>query len=377
RNGFVAGVSKAQEKNGPNNGEKAVGKTPSGEVSQKWARRYSSRVLGGAGFVLAILSLVAVGAISRRSGEQLQEATRAVTHTREVLEKLGDITARLSEVESAARSFAISGKQSHLSPFYTAAKAVPPQVDELKLLLQDDPSRLRSVTEIEPVIAEHLKAMKDMVELGTKNLFRGYGQRSLTNEGNKLMEQIRAAFTKLEKDQRARLDQEQPAMTSKAERVTMVSMAGSLLAGVVALACAACALRAMHRRGKAEEKLERLLGSMPDALVIVSAEGKIVASNVQAGKLFGYSDRELQGEGIALLVPERFRKTERQYYAAYFSQHDGRVPETTMELCGLHKDGREFPIEVTTKPLTAEKALVVTSTIRDITERKRVEQQIA
>src|SRR5438034_1059373 len=227
---------------------------------KKKVRRAAGRISWGAGFALAILSLVSMVAISRQSGEQLKDATRAVTRTREVLEKLGEISARLSEVESAARSFAISGKQSHLSPFYTAAKAVPPRVDELKLLIRGDPSQLRSVTEIEPVIAEHLKAMKDMVELGTKNLFRGYGQRSLTNEGNKLMEQIRAAFTKLEKDQRARLDQEQTAMTSKAERVTMVSMAGSLLAGVVALACAACALRAMHRRGKAEEKLERLLG---------------------------------------------------------------------------------------------------------------------
>ncbi len=377
RNGFVAAVSKVQEKNGPNNGEKAVGKTPSGELSQKWARRYSSRVLWGAGFVLAILSLVAVGAISRRSGEQLQEATRAVTHTREVLEKLGDITARLSEVESAARSFAISGKQSHLSPFYTAAKAVPPQVDELKLLLRDDPSRLRSVIEIEPVIAEHLKAMKDMVELGNKNLFRGYGQRSLTDEGNKLMEKIRAGFSRINKEQRERLDQEQKAVATEGERVTMISLIGSVLAGVVVLACGACALRAVHGRGKAEEKLDRLLGSMPDALVIVNAEGKIVGSNAQAGKLFGYSERELQGEGIALLVPERFRKTQRQYYAAYFSQHGGRVPETTMELFGLHKDGREFPVEVSTKPLAAGKGLVVTSTIRDITERKRVEHQIS
>jgi len=119
-----------------------------------------------------------------------------VTHTREVLDKLGDIAARLSEVESAARSFAISGKQSHLSPFYTAAEAVPPQVDELKLLLRDDPGQLRSVTEIEPVIARHLKVMKDMVELGDKNLFRGYGQRSLTDEGNNLMEQIRPLSTR-------------------------------------------------------------------------------------------------------------------------------------------------------------------------------------
>jgi PAS domain S-box-containing protein len=333
--------------------------------------------LWGAGFVLAILSLVAVVAISRRSGKQLQEATRAVTHTREVLEKLGDIAARLSEVESAARSFAISGKQSHLSPFYTAAEAVPPQVDELKLLLRDDPSRLRSVTEIEPVIAKHLKVMKNMVELGDKNLFRGFGQRSLTDEGNKLMEQIRAAFSTVDKEQRARLDQEQMAVAAKAERVTMISLAGSVLAGLLVLASGACALRAMHGRGKAEEKLDRLLGSMPDALLIVNAEGKIVGSNAHTGKLFGYNDRELQGESMALLVPERFRKTQRQYYAAYFSQRGSRVPETTLELCGLHKDGREFPIEVSTKPLAAENGLVVTSAIRDITERKQVEQQIS
>jgi len=227
------------------------------------------------------------------------------------------------------------------------------------------------------VIARHLKVMKDMVELGDKNLFRGYGQRSLTDEGNNLMEQIRIAFSTMDKEQRARLDQEQTAVAAKAERVTMISWAGSVLAGMLVLACGACALRAMHGRGKAEEKLGRLLGSMPDALVIVNAEGKIAGTNAQTGKLFGYSDRELEGESMALLVPERFRKTQRQYYAAHFSPRGGRVPETTMELCGLHKDGREFPIEVSTKPLAAEKGLVVTSAIRDITDRKRVEQQIS
>jgi light-regulated signal transduction histidine kinase (bacteriophytochrome) len=80
---------------------------------------------------------------------------------------------------------------------------------------------------------------------------------------------------------------------------------------------------------------------------------------------------------MALLVPERFRKNQRQYYAAFFSQRGGRLPEMTMELCGLHKDGREFPIEVSTKPLAGEKGLVVTSAIRDITERKQVAQQIS
>ena len=116
----------AQEKNDANKGGNAIWKKLLGALSQKWARGYSGRILWGAGFVLAILSLMAVAAISRQSGKRLQEATRAVTHSREILEKLGEITARLSEVESAARSFAISGKQSLLSPFYTASKAVPP-----------------------------------------------------------------------------------------------------------------------------------------------------------------------------------------------------------------------------------------------------------
>src|ERR1035438_7607645 len=142
--------------------------------------------------------------------------------------------------------------------------------------------------------------MKDMVELGDKNLFRGYGQRSLTDEGNNLMEQIRAAFSTMDKEQRARLDEEQTAVAAKAARVTMISLVGSVLAGVLVLACGACALRAMHGRGKAEEKLDRLLGSMPDALIIVNAEGKIAGTNAHTGKLFGYSDRELQGESMAL-----------------------------------------------------------------------------
>ena len=276
------------------------------------------------------------------------------------------------------RSFAISGKQSHLSPFYTAAEAVSPQVGELKLLLQNDPIPLQSVIEIEPVIARHHKVMKDLVELGDKNLFRRFGQRNLTDEGNNLMEQIRATFDGLDKDQRALLNQEQTTLAAKADRVTMISLFGSILAGVLVLTCGACTLRMMQGRRRAEEKLDRLLGSMPDALVIINAEGRIIGCNAHTEKLFGYSDRELLGERMALLVPERFRQTQRQYYAGFFSQRGARVPTTTMtEVCGLHKDGREFPIEVSTKPLADKKGLVVTSAIRDISGRKEVEEQIS
>jgi PAS domain S-box-containing protein len=333
--------------------------------------------LWGAGFLLSLLSVALVVTVSWQSGERLRQATWAVAHTREVLEKLAGVSATLSEMESAARSFAISGKQSHLDPYYTAAKAVPEEVEELKGLVRDDPGMLGAILEIEPVIARHAKAMKDMVDLGDKNLFRGSGQRKLTDQGNTLMEEIRTAFSALEKTQRAQLAQEQTVLAARAERVTMIGLAGSVLTGVLVLAFGACGLRAVYSRVKAEEKLDRLLGSMPDALVIVNAEGKILSSNAQAGKLFGYTEKELQGESMALLVPERVRQSQRQYYAGFFAQHNGRISETTLELYGLRKDGREFPIEISTKPLVAAKGLLVTSAIRDITVRKQVEEQIS
>jgi PAS domain S-box-containing protein len=115
---------------------------------------------------------------------------------------------------------------------------------------------------------------------------------------------------------------------------------------------------------------------MPDALVLVNADDKIISSNAHTARLFGYTEGELQGQSMALLVPERFRPSQRQYYEGFFQQRNGGVPETSLELCGLHKDGREFPIEISTKPLATEKGLLVTSAIRDVTEHKRVEKQI-
>jgi PAS domain S-box-containing protein len=219
--------------------------------------------------------------------------------------------------------------------------------------------------------------MKEMVDLGNKNLFRGSSQRTLTDEGNRLMEQIRNAFALMEKRQRRRLEDQEKEVTTKAERVTLVNLEGSVLAGLLVLVCGASTLRTMRGRDKAQEKLDRLLGSMPDALVIVTAEGKIVGSNRHTEKLFGYNDHELQGENMALLVPERFRQTQRQHYTACFAQRNGNLAAATTELRGLHKDGREFPIEVSTKQLAAEKGLVVITAIRDITERKRAEEQIS
>lgn len=361
--------------NGARNGTVPVAKTRPMPLKDgaKWSL---NKLMMVAMFTLAGLALSGVAEILHQSGIQLQRSTSHFAHTREVLEKLEQVSAGLSEVESSARSFAISGKQSHLDPFYTAAQAVPQEVAGLETLLHDDAALLNSLTSIEPAINEHLKTMKELVALGDKNLFRSFGQRNLTDHGNTLMEQIQATLEPMKTQQRALLNAQQGAMAAQAEHLSFIILIGGILSAVALIAFGATAFRAVHQREKAQEKLDRLLGSMPDAIVIINAEGKIIGSNAHTEKLFGYSERELQGERMALLAPERLRQIQRQHYAGIFSQKANIRTTLTMELCGLHKDGREFPVEVSTTPLATEKGLAATSAIRDITPRKEVEQKI-
>lgn len=135
-------------------------------------------------------------------------------------------------------------------------------------------------------------------------------------------------------------------------------------------------LRVMRDAALVGARFGTLLASMPDAIILANAAGRIVLANRQADDLFGYPPGALRGQLLEVLIPQRYRAGHVGQRAAYSLDPEQRPMGMGRELYGLRRDGREFPVEISLSPLATEEGTLVMSAIRDISERKRIEHAL-
>jgi len=155
--------------------------------------------------------------------------------------------------------------------------------------------------------------------------------------------------------------------------VEMILQRSADFAGTVRLVAF---VRDLSERKQAEQQRQMLIGSMPDGVLVVDEQGKIVVANARTEALFGYQPQELLGQSINMLLPEQVRQTHHQHLDQYMAAPRTRSMGARLDLFAQRKDGSEFPVDISLSSIETEHGRSAIAVVRDITERKQREEAL-
>ena len=125
-----------------------------------------------------------------------------------------------------------------------------------------------------------------------------------------------------------------------------------------------------------DELATQLLNAAPDPTVIVDQQGTIIYANARVTNVLGYSNQELVGQTVEVLLPKRARGAHPGHRERFFSQPNARAMGDAFDLYALRKDGVEIPVEISLSPVVTSNGTLVSSAIRDISAQKEIAQQL-
>jgi PAS domain S-box-containing protein len=287
------------------------------------------------------------------------------------------VLALLREAESGQRGFLLTGEDTYLEPYTRATAHVQGELASLESHVRDDaPLQRQRVEDVARLASSKLDELRESIEIRRARGLDAALESARTDRGRQSMSLIRDHLVAIAADEERALADRLGKLESDARIATLAVVLGAVAAVAVASYAALRMWRNAAATRTAEGLFRGLLETAPDAAIIVDSRGVIRLANRQTDTLFGFRREELVGAPIELLIPEHARGRHAGHLARFVADPKARPMGAGLDLVARRNDGTLFPVEISLSPLETPDGLLVSASLRDVTERKRAEEEI-
>ena len=329
-----------------------------------------------AGVAAAFLVAAIILYVSIQQSRRLYDTTALVRLTNQQQVHLQKLVVAALDNETGARGFVITGEKNFLEPLIRSEENFEKELTELSVLFKGNAKQEQLLDSLRSNTGKRMAYSREMVRVRTEKgmeevvaMVRGGAGKAYTDKIRFFSNQVEAIANTMMEERRHNNDR-----VIRNLNILLYTVFGAVF--LLSLYVMYSIKKDISLREVSERKFIALLDAAPDATVIVNEAGIISMINLQTEKLFGYSREEMIGQPVEILVPLTKRSVHTQHRDGFMKAAKVRAMGAGIELNAVKKDGSSFPVEISLSPISTDDGLLVSASVRDITDRKILENSL-
>jgi len=336
------------------------------------------------GFIAVILLTLVISIYSFYYNTELVRSTRLVEHTNNVLNESEKILSLAKDIESGGRGYIITGDSVYLEHFTIAKNSIFSHVNTIRELTKDNPAQQVRIDSLPKEVNSRIDFSEKLVRIRNEKGFEAANQMLITLKGQRYTDSIRKLTFEIQQQendllvQRKKQNNESISAYNYAFRILLISLVVLLFSIFFVMRYNFMKRRKAEEQSKErEEQIQTIFRAAPDAVIAMDGDGRIVRWNPKAEVLFGWTEEEVIGRSLSdTVIPHRYRDAHRKGLLHFVRSGEGPVLNKTIEIQALNRKDIEFDISLSISPAIVKGQHLFIGFIQDITERKKIEDQL-
>ncbi len=326
-------------------------------------------------FALTLAVLIGGGVLGYHNVRRMVSNERLVAHTDNAIVDLEAAYSGVRGAEAGQRSYLLTGDSGYLQPYHAAVGETRYELMRLQGEFKSVPAQQQRLSTLKETIGRKLADLNRTIAMNRAGDHAGALAMVAGSRWKGLTDRVRAQVTAIQSAEYALLDR-RALQSERSYRRTVSSLLAAAMIGVALLAVVFyLSRRNLLLQRRATTRIRSIVDNVVDGIVTTDVQGTIGSVNPAAERLFGYEAEELIGQKVNVLMPEPYGSRHDDYFAEYRRTGEAKIIGVGREVEGRRRDGSTFALELAVNEFELGAQTHFTAILRDITERKRLEQQ--